>query len=143
MLSQRDANILSNLEGQLKKHEGLRLKPYRDTVGKITIGYGRNLDDNGIREIEADVMLRNDMYDSLNEAKKVIENFNSLSLLRQVVIVNMIFNLGINRFLNFNKTIAAVNANDFKTASAEMRNSHWYEQVGHRAEELCELMLKG
>lgn len=143
MLTQRDVNILSNLEGQLKKYEGLSLKPYRDTLGKLTIGYGRNLDDNGIRESEADGMLQNDMYDALVQAKQVITNFDSLPILRQVVIVNMIFNLGLNKFLEFKKTIAAVNNNDFKTAAAEMRNSRWYIQVGKRAEELCELMLKG
>lgn len=143
ILTPRDFNILSNLEGMLKKHEGLSLKPYRDVVGKLTIGYGRNLDDNGIRESEAESMLQNDMYDALIEAKQVIDNFDTLSILRQVVIVNMIFNLGLNKFLEFKKTIVAINNNNFKTAASEMRNSNWYKQVGQRAEELCELMLKG
>ena len=49
------------LRSQLERHEGLRLKPYRDTVGKLTVGYGRNLEDVGISRDEADFMLDNDI----------------------------------------------------------------------------------
>jgi lysozyme len=45
----------------LKKHEGLRLKPYRCSADKLTIGYGRNLDDVGISEEEAEMLLLNDL----------------------------------------------------------------------------------
>jgi lysozyme len=50
-----------NVYDVLKRDEGLRLKPYQDTVGKWTIGYGRNLDDRGISKYEAEAMLRNDV----------------------------------------------------------------------------------
>jgi lysozyme len=143
MNTQRELTILSILKGQLKRHEGLRLKPYRCTAGKLTIGYGRNLDDKGINENEADILLDNDMNDALNEAQQVIHNFEDLSVLRQVVIVNMIFNLGVNKYKAFKNTIEAINSNDFRKAANEMRDSNWYRQVGKRAEELCELMANG
>jgi lysozyme len=143
MNTQRELTILSILKGQLKRHEGLRLKPYLCTAGKLTIGYGRNLDDKGINENEADILLDNDMNDALNEAQQVIHNFEDLSVLRQVVIVNMIFNLGVNKYKAFKNTIEAINSNDFRKAANEMRDSNWYRQVGKRAEELCELMANG
>ena len=45
----------------LRQHEGLRLNPYRCPAGKLTIGYGRNLDDAGISEEEAEAMLKADL----------------------------------------------------------------------------------
>ena len=52
---------MESMIGMLKRHEGLRLKPYQDTIGKLTIGYGRNLDDRGISKEEAEYLLRNDI----------------------------------------------------------------------------------
>ena len=49
------------LHDELVRDEGVRLKPYRDTVGKLTIGTGRNLDDMGISEVENAMLLDNDI----------------------------------------------------------------------------------
>lgn len=48
---------MSRLHDMLIRHEGLRLKPYHDTVRKLTIGIGRNLDDVGITHEEALILL--------------------------------------------------------------------------------------
>ena len=63
-------NSVDLLVEQIKKHEGLELKPYTDTVGKTTIGIGRNLDDVGITEREAEFLLMNDIGRANDEAKK-------------------------------------------------------------------------
>lgn len=125
--------------------EGLRLKPYRDTVGKLTIGVGRNLDDVGISKEEALYLLENDIQRAIREASKIFGSTVWLSLdeVRQAVIIDMLFNLGKPRFLTFKKFIQAVKEKDFKKASYEMLNSKWAKQVGKRAERLAYMMETG
>lgn len=128
---------------QLKRHEGLRLKPYRCTAGKLTIGYGRNLEDVGISNAEAEAMLSNDLERCANEVAKHVDAFDKLNDARQAVLVNMCFNLGIAGLLKFKKFIAAVNDGLFELASKEMLDSQWAKQVGNRAIELSEQMKTG
>lgn len=123
----------------IKKHEGLSLKPYKDTVGKLTIGYGRNLDDRGLSEKEARYLLSNDVLEAMNEAK-TFSWYSYLSSNRQAVIVNMIFNLGLTKFKTFKNMISAIEKRDYKTAAAEMLNSKWAEQVKSRAVMLSRMM---
>jgi len=125
--------------------EGLRLKPYRDTVGKLTIGVGRNLDDVGISKEEALYLLENDIQRAIREASEIFGSTVWLSLdeVRQAVIIDMLFNLGKPRFLTFKKFIQAVKEKDFKKASYEMLNSKWAKQVGKRAERLAYMMGTG
>jgi lysozyme len=79
---------------QLVRHEGLRLKPYADTVGKITIGVGRNLTDNGISELEAEGLCIRDMADVDNDLDRNIAWWREMTPDRQMVFVDMCFNLG-------------------------------------------------
>ena len=129
----------------LKRHEGFRSFPYKDTVDKLTIGYGRNLEQCGISEEEASYLLRNDINNSINDIKNLIgkEEFDFLGSTRQAVLVNMCFNLGKPRLAGFKKMFAAIKKHDYTLAAAEMLNSKWAEQVGMRAEELANYMDKG
>lgn len=122
-----------------KRREGLRLKPYHDTVNKLTIGYGRNLDDMGITEAEAEAMLNNDIERVMGNLEKV-EWYTGLDDARKAVIVDMAFNMGLPRLFKFKKMIAAIKAGDYETAADEMVNSKWYGQVGERAVELVAVM---
>ena len=79
----------------LKLDEGLRLKPYRDTVGKLTIGIGRNLDDVGISEAEAKYLLSNDLDRTISDLDKYMLWWQTLDTPRRRVILNMAFNLGV------------------------------------------------
>ena len=126
----------------LKKHEGLRLKPYKDTVGKLTIGIGRNLDDVGISEEEAVILLGNDL-DKVDEITSRIYWYQELTNNRKVVITSMIFNMGYKGFSQFKTMIACIERHDFEGASLAMLDSKWAKQVGKRAEELAEIMFKG
>ena len=134
---------MSKMIEQLKRHEGLRLKPYRCTAGKLTIGYGRNLEDVGISNAEAEAMLSNDLERCANEVAKHVDAFDKLNDARQAVLVNMCFNLGIAGLIKFKKFIAAVNDGFFELASKEMLDSRWAKQVGSRAIELSEQMKTG
>lgn len=136
-------SLLEIVKTQLKDHEGLRLKPYHDTVGKLTIGYGRNLEDRGIRQKEAEFMLENDIMDSVNEAYGHIISFAELSEKRQAVIVDMIFNMGLGTFMTFHNFLACIDNKIWKEAARAMRASKWYTQVGGRAEELAQQMENG
>jgi lysozyme len=138
-----DNSLFDVLTDQLRRYEGLMLRIYRDTQGYLTIGYGRNLETTGISKTEAEILLSNDATKSINEAKTAVENFDSLSINRQSVIANMIFNLGLNSFLNFKKMISYIENNQFTQAAEEMLNSLWASQVGQRAKDLAELMDKG
>lgn len=124
----------------LKRDEGLRLRPYQCTAGKQTIGYGRNIEDNGIRESEAELMLLNDVDECKMVLSDRIENWVELSEVRQSVLINMMFNLGWPRLSKFKRMIAAVELGQFALASIEMLDSKWAGQVGARATRLSQMM---
>lgn len=139
-----EAKLLERIKEQLVRHEGLRLKPYRCTAGKLTIGYGRNLDDSGISKTEAYVLLENDIQNCEKHIMDEIpEIYIALDEVRKSVLLNMCFNLGIGGLLEFNNTLAFIAAGDWERAANNMLASKWAKQVGRRAIELSELMRKG
>ena len=139
-----EAKLMDRIKEQLVRHEGLRLKPYRCSAGKLTIGIGRNLDDCGITQSEAYVMLINDIMNCEKQLQSRIPDiYNCLDEVRKSVLLNMCFNLGINGLLGFKNTLAFVKAGDWERAANNMLVSRWAKQVGRRAIELSELMRKG
>jgi lysozyme len=139
-----EAKLLERIKEQLLRHEGLRLKPYRCTAGKLTIGVGRNLDANGISQKEAYVLLENDIQSCERQLlDEIPEIYNGLDEVRKSVLLNMCFNLGIGGLLSFNNTLAFVAAGDWERTANSMLASKWAKQVGRRAIELSELMRKG
>ncbi len=131
------------LEDTLIRHEGLRLKPYFDTVGKLTIGVGRNLDDVGISEDEAIYMLHADIGRVRVQLAQTFTWYLGLNTARKDVVINMVFNLGLGRFKRFKKTIAAIEVLNWDLAAKEMLKSKWAKQVGRRATELARMMRSG
>lgn len=130
------------LEQLIKLHEGLRLKPYRCTAGKLTIGYGRNLQDIGISEEEAEAMLRADI-DRCKKQLETIPWFKKLCDARQAVLIDMCFNLGFDGLMKFRRTLLFIENQNYKSAAAEMLNSRWANQVGSRALRLSRMMKTG
>ena len=131
------------LADMLIRHEGMRHKPYRCSAGKFTIGVGRNLDDNGISDDEAMFMLRNDIARVGREVERALDYFVTLTLNRQLVLLDMCFNLGVSRLLGFKRMLAALKAGDYDKATVEMLDSKWAKQVGTRATELAAMMRGG
>lgn len=122
---------------QVRRDEGLRLHPYVDTVGKTTIGYGRNLVDKGISTDEANVLLKNDVDEVAALLRNRLPWFEALDDVRQAVLVNMCFNMGFGGLEEFTKFLAAAAQGRWSDAKAEMLDSAWAKQVGERANRLA------
>lgn len=127
----------------LEKDEGLRLKPYRDTVGKQTIGIGRNLDDVGITTEEARYLCENDVGKCEAEMDRRWPWWRQMSENRQMVLCSMVFQLGAAGVAKFPKFIAALQREDWIGAAAEMTDSLWAKQTPARAERLAKMMEEG
>jgi len=126
----------------IKHHEGLRLRPYTDTVGKLSIGYGRNLTDNGISQAEADLMLESDLVWVLKSLEKY-DWFDGLNDNRKMAMIDMMYNLGEHRFSLFKNMLAALGRGDYEKAADEMLSSRWSMQVAGRAVALASIIRKG
>lgn len=137
-----DAQKLA-LKNLIIKHEGLRLFPYFDTTGNCTIGYGRNLADRGITKPEANILLNDDIDYFYEHLSKNLSFFNNLDKVRQIVLLNMCFNLGVKGLLEFKKMLDYLSKKQYYRASQEMLDSEWAKQVGERAKELSEIMEDG
>jgi lysozyme len=131
-----------NLVDLLKRDEGVRLFPYRDTVGKWTIGAGRNLSDVGLSMDEVEYLLANDIRRTEADARKY-EWFDALDDARKNVVLSMIFNLGPKGFAGFKNTIASIARGDYEDAASRMLQSKWASQVGNRALRLAAAMRTG
>ena len=128
---------------QLVDHEGLELNVYKDSLGIETIGIGRNLVDRGITKEEAYYLCNNDI--GIVELELVAEFpiVSDLDAVRQRVVIDMAFNIGVPRLTGFKKMWAAIHCGDYKEAAVEMMDSKWARQVGRRAERLSAMMKKG
>jgi lysozyme len=139
-----DQELVSLSKRLLRVHEGLSLSMYRCTAGKLTIGYGRNLEARGITVHEAEVLLETDVTDAIVIAKELAGDlWTELSVRRQAVLVDMAFNLGRRGLQGFRKMWAALRAKDFQLAAVEMGDSQWARQVGRRATALQSMMREG
>ncbi len=135
--------LKTDLVRDLVRDEGMRLKPYTDTVGKVTIGVGRNLDDVGISEAEALAMLDADIDRSMADLDRTLPWLFERPEPVQRALVNMCFNLGWPRLSGFRNMLAALEAGDYDRAAAEALDSRWARQVGARAERIAALFREG
>lgn len=149
---------------KLIAHEGLRLAVYKDSLGIDTIGIGRNLEgrgiskeeldwmdipsmdavyEHGITEADAMYLAKNDVAIVEDELCRAHECVAALDAVRQLVVMDMAFNMGVPRLCKFKKMWAAIHEGDFATASVEMLDSRWAKQVKGRATKLSEAMKSG
>jgi lysozyme len=128
--------MISNLKDQLVRDEELRLKPYPDSVGKLTIGVGRNLSDKGISFQEAQLLLANDIADATADLAAKLPWTATLDDVRKGALLNMTFNMGIGGLLEFHDFLAKMQAGNFSGAAGAMLDSLWARQVGPRATRL-------
>lgn len=135
--------LRAKLRNMLLKHEGLRLHPYQDSVGKTTIGVGRCLTTRGISESEAFILLDDDMMWFTDKLTATFPWFSTLDENRQAALIDMTFNLGMNGFLEFKEMISALDRHDFEQASEHLLQSKYAEQVGMRAHDLAEIIRTG
>ena len=149
---------------ELVKHEGLRLQVYQDTLGIDTIGIGRNLKDRGISKEELDeldiptidhvyeygiteadamVLAENDVQIVEEELLRAHPCVEELDAVRQLVLVDMAFNMGVPRLCKFKKMWNAIHEKKFDVASKEMLDSRWANQVKSRSVKLANAMHNG
>ena len=129
-------NTMDKLIEQLKRHEGISHVPYRDSLGVLTIGCGRNISTNkkhrglGLSIAEIDFLLENDIVRTIQELSKEYPWFNDLEDgARRDGIINMHFNLGRLRFASFRLAIAHMEAGNHDLAAVEFLRSKWAKQV--------------
>lgn len=136
----------TRLKVQLVKHEGKRNRVYKDTVGKLTIGVGRNLEDRGLSDDEIAVLLDNDITEIWQDLTRSVPCFGALDEVRQHVLIDMGF-MGVQKLLGFTRMLAALETRDFEKAADEMLDSKWARQVGsgpgQRAHTLARMMRSG
>lgn len=134
-----------DIKEYIKLNEGLRLKPYRCSAGKLTIGYGRNLEDVGISKTEAEYFLAGDIGRSYEALVDIFGQhlFSILTYNRKMVLVDMIFNLGRKGFLRFKKMIRAIKENDFDEAEIQLLNSRYATQLPSRSKRNARMMKEG
>jgi len=130
-----------NIVDQLRRDEGESPTCYQDHLGNWTIGVGRLIGKGGgLSPAEIAYLLNNDIIDRRDALKSALPYFTSLSSARQGVLLNMAFNLGVPRFLQFKKMLAAVEAGRWGIAAKEMLDSTWAQQVPQRAARLASQM---
>lgn len=136
---------MSKLVKQLRRHEGVRTHAYKCSANMITVGVGRNIDENGglgLSDDEIDYLLENDIRRCQQELS-ALSWFPDLDSVRQDALVNLCFNLGMTRLLGFRNAMAAMAIGDYPKAADEFYDSRWAKQVGSRADEVCEMIRTG
>lgn len=130
------------------RHEGKRHRLYRDSVGKFTIGVGRNLTDGGLSDDEINLLLDNDIRKFYAAAQKEVWwTAVADDPVRSSVMVELCFNLGIGGVRGFHKALAALLMRDWEACAQQFKASKWYSQVGsapgQRGYELVEMLRTG
>lgn len=136
---------MDKLVKQLRRHEGVRTHAYLCSENKITVGVGRNLDENGgigLSEDEIDYLLKNDIKRCQQELI-ALSWFVDLDSVRRDALTNLCFNLGMTRLMGFRKAMAAMAVGNYEEAADEFYDSKWAKQVGLRADEVCEMIRTG
>jgi|UniRef100_UPI0040471DBB lysozyme len=128
---------------QLKRHEGLKLKPYKCTADKLTIGVGRNLEDVGISEEEAEMLLQNDIQRATVQIQREFPWTTELDEVRFAALINFTFNVGIGTVGKFVNAMALLREGSYDMAADEFLNSRWAKQVGQRAIDVTDQIRTG
>lgn len=131
---------------QLKIDEGFSAKSFWD-FKQWTWGYGTKAPGGPglpITEEKAEAELSERVDQSIREFGVVFANTpTSINEVREHALVNMLYNLGMKGLLNFKRTLAAIDAGNWKAAANSAKESLWYKQVTKRAKRICNELEKG
>jgi lysozyme len=122
------------------RHEGTRLDMYQDTLGIWTVGVGHNIQEKGISQAVMELMLEEDLAEAVSELKRSVSFFSKMPEQVQEALVNLAFNMGIPRLMQFKKTLAYLRDGNFEAAADELLDSRYAEQVGRRADEGADMI---
>lgn len=137
-------DLMTETVNSLIDHEGFRSAPYQDTVGVWTFGHGLTY----LTEAESLLVMRHRLeHEYLPQCQNLFPSWDAIEVERQIVLLNMMYNLGPHRLSGFHRMRAAINEGDFDQAAVEMLDSRWAKQVGddedERAWELAQIMRNG
>jgi len=143
--------ILIRLVNRIKKAEGLRLAPYKDTRGIWTIGYGTTHWDKkpvtkdwpNISEHFAVSMLFSEIVSAGLAAEKFVNNFNILDSIRQEALIEMAYQLGPQGQRGFVKAKEAIEHGNWIIAKEELLDSRWANQTVGRALRIANMIYFG
>jgi len=123
----------------IAQEEGFREKPYRCSEGVLTIGHGFTY----ITREESIDILKGRVHDLYETLADKYDWFSELSMIRQSVIISMVYQLGLTGFSHFKKCIKAIERHDWKRAADEMKDSRAYRQTKNRWDRQIELFING
>jgi lysozyme len=129
------------LQRDLRRDEGTRSHVYTDTVGRLTVGVGRNISDVGLSPDEIQLLLDNDCARAFAIAS-AFPWFATLDEVRQRVVLNLAFNLG-GKLLQFHDTLGAIARGAYVVAADHLQHSKWFTQVGQRGPRLVAMLRTG
>ena len=127
----------------LELNEGLKLKPYVDTVGKVTIGLGRNLTDRGITRAEAFMMARTNVEEEIQNLLLSDAYITLMDPVRQAAVIDLAYNLGISKWRQFRRTRDHLAAGEYELAAEDLMDSKWFRQVGLRGPRIVKMIVTG
>lgn len=143
---------MSEIHDFITRHEGKRLLPYMDTVGKMTIGVGRNLTDRGINDDECTMLLDNDIKLVIRELTNTLPWWQNLDWVRKMAMIDLGFNLGVTtgnppKLLTFKQTLLLIENGKYADAADNLLHTKWADQVGkavgQRAWRVTEMLRTG
>jgi len=149
--------MTDDLRAMIKRHEGLRLSPYFCPAGKLTIGYGWNLDihllpsdiasyfhiHGAITKDMAERLLNISIDCAIRQCEGTFERFKDFSDNRRMAVIDFVFNCGIGTALKFKKALKAIMDGDWNRAADEFQDSDWFSQVGERGPEIVRMIREG
>jgi lysozyme len=134
----------SKLVRMIERDEGLELHLYKCTAGKLTIGYGHNIEDLGISRQVAELMLQEDCKSAESNCRAIFgtELWEKWSENRRLGWINFCYNLGRSRMLGFKNTLKAAIAQNWNEVESGLRHSMWFSQVKSRAERVIAMICR-
>ena len=141
---------IEQLQKELTEDEGCKYEIYLDHLGLPTFGIGHLVKETDpeynqqvgapVSEDRVNACFAQDIQITINDCEKLYDNFNDLPDEVQLIIANMMFNLGYPRMSKFKKMKLAVDSSDWKEAAIQMEDSLWFLQVTNRAKRLIDRM---
>ena len=129
------------LLADLKRDEGRKDRPYRDSRGILTIGYGHNLEAAPLCEAALQAQLDYDLTAHLADLDVALPWWRQQPEPVQRVIANLAYNIGESKLIVWRRTLGAIKEGRYKDAAQEIRNNRIYvNQVGERAERLAKIL---
>ena len=142
--------FIDRLREELKTDEGCKYEIYLDHLGLPTYGIGHLGTEKDpeygmevgplVDEIRVNEVFEQDIQVTINDCKKVYDDWNTMNEEVKLICCNMMFNLGYPRYCKFKKMIQAIKDGDWLEAGNQMKDSRWYKQVTNRADRLISRM---